>query len=68
MCMSRPRPPKVERTAPPPMHVPEATDDAVSARRNRERARARSAYGRQSTILGGAVGGPTSQAKSLLGS
>lgn len=68
MCMSSPKPPKVERSAPPPMHVPETTDEAVSNRRNRERARARAAYGRQSTILSGNAGGPTAQAKTLLGS
>src|SRR3546814_19837259 len=67
MCMSSPKPPKVERSAPPPMHVPETTDEAVSNRRNRERARARAAYGRQSTTLRGNAGGPTEQAKTLLG-
>lgn len=67
MCMSRPKMPKVERSAPPPMMVPEATDDQVTRKRNRERQRAAAAYGRQSTVLGGAVGGPTAQAKTLLG-
>lgn len=50
------------------MMIPETTDEQVTRRRNRERARAAGAYGRQSTILGGNVGGPTSQAKTLLGS
>lgn len=68
MCMSRPKTPKVTHSPPPPMNVPETTDDEVTRRRNRERARARSAFGRESTMLGGAVGGPTAQAKTLLGS
>lgn len=68
MCMSRPKTPKVEHSAPPPMHVPETTSDEVTRKRNRERARRSSEFGRQSTILGGAVGGPTSQSKTLLGS
>lgn len=69
MCMSSPKPPKVERSAPPPMHVPETTNDEVTRNRNRERARARAAYGRQSTIMtGGSAGGPTTQSKTLLGS
>lgn len=68
MCMSRPKTPKVEHSAPPPMHVPETTSDEVTRKRNRERQRARSAFGRESTILGGAIGGPTAQAKTLLGS
>src|SRR3546814_10480965 len=38
MCTSSPKPPRVERSAPPPMHVPDTTDEAVSNRRNRERA------------------------------
>lgn len=50
------------------MMLPEQQDEQVTRRRNRERARAAGAYGRQSTILGGAVGGPTAQAKTLLGS
>lgn len=66
--MCRASTPKVEKSAPPPMMIPETTDEQVTRRRNRERARAAGAYGRQSTILGGNVGGPTSQAKTLLGS
>lgn len=66
--MCRAKTPKVEKSAPPPMVLPESTDPEVARKRNRERARSASAYGRQSTILGGAVGGPTSQAKTLLGS
>lgn len=59
--------PKVQRSSPPPMQIPETTDENVIRRRNRERARAAGQFGRQSTILGGNVGGPTSQAKTLLG-
>jgi hypothetical protein len=63
--------PKVEHSAPPPMLVPEAQDEQVQRRRDRERQRAASAYGRESTILGGpasgAPGGPTAQANTLLG-
>ena len=60
--------PKVTHSAPPPMIVPETTSPDVAAARSRQRVRASAAYGRQSTILGGAIGGPTSQAKTLLGS
>lgn len=65
MCTSRP--PKVERSAPPPMTMPETQDEEVRRKAGRERLRAATAYGRQSTILGGAVGGPTTQSKTLLG-
>lgn len=50
------------------MILPETTSDEVVKRRNRERARAAGQFGRQSTILNGGVGGPTGQAKTLLGS
>lgn len=60
--------PRVERSAPPPMHVPEQTDDNVTRKRDLERRRARSANGRESTILAGPSAVPTSQAKTLLGS
>lgn len=66
--MCRSSTPKVERSAPPPMIMPETTDPQVRAKRDRERQRAASAYGRQSTMLGGGtVAGPTMQAKTLLG-
>lgn len=60
--------PKVERSAPPPMHVPTVTDENVTRKRDRERARARSAFGRESTVLAGPSAVPTSQSKTLLGS
>jgi len=50
------------------MVVPEVTNPEVAKARSRERQRAAASYGRQATILGGAVGGPTSQQKTLLGS
>jgi hypothetical protein len=62
--------PKVERTAPPPMYIPEAQSEQTNAARNRERRRAAGAYGRESTILGGSPIGsvaPTTQQKTLLG-
>jgi hypothetical protein len=66
--MCRAKTPKVEKSAPPPMHIPEQSSPEVIDRRERERRRARSANGRQSTILAGAGAAPTSQAKTLLGS
>ena len=65
--MCRAKTPKVERSAPPPMIMPETTDDNVRRKASRERARNASAFGRQSTYLNGNVGGPTMQAKTLLG-
>jgi hypothetical protein len=51
------------------MAVPVVEDDAVQRKRLLERQRAAAMFGRQSTILGtGQTGGPTSQAKTLLGS
>lgn len=66
--MCRAKTPKVERSAPPPMHVPEQSSPEVIERRERERRRARSAYGRESTVLAGPQATPTSQQKTLLGS
>lgn len=68
MCSAKK--PKVERTAPPPMYIPEAQNEQAKAASNRERRRAASAYGRDSTILGGApiaAVSPTTQQKTLLG-
>ena len=60
--------PKVQRSAPPPMVIPETVSETTIASRDRERRRAAAAHGRESTMLGGQVGGPpTGQAKSLLG-
>lgn len=70
--MCRAKTPKVEKSAPPPMMIPETQDEQVRSTARRQRQRAATAYGRQSTILGGGmggmVGGPTAQAKTLLGS
>jgi len=59
--------PKVERSAPPPMHIPTVVDEDVQKASNRERRRAAAAYGRESTILGGQGAPPTAQQKTLLG-
>jgi hypothetical protein len=70
MCLSRPKMPKApDPVAPPPMYVPEGTDEQVVRSRDRQRLRARAAYGRQSTIVGSAIGpvAPTSQQKQLTG-
>src|SRR5690606_25847943 len=67
MCLgSRPKPPPVKHSPPPPMAVPVVEDENVQRKRTRERQRAAANFGRESTILG--AGGPTSQAKTLLGS
>lgn len=69
MCSaSKPKAPAP--TAPPPMAVPTVESEQVVSSRRRQRQRAAAAYGRESTILGsqGPVGGPTAQAKTLLGS
>lgn len=68
--MCKAKTPKVEPVAPPPMAVPTVTSEEVTRKRDRERDRARAAFGRQSTILGGeagTAGAPTAQAKTLLG-
>lgn len=70
MCLSKPKaPPPV---SPPPMMLPESADENVARMKVRERQRAASAFGRQSTILASAFGAastapPTSQATTLLG-
>lgn len=61
--------PKVEHSPPPPMAIPVVENDEVQRKRKLERQRAAAAFGRESTILGTpSAAGPTSQAKSLLGS
>lgn len=67
MCMSRPKPPKVAETLPPPMVTPVTEDEAVLRERNRERRRAAGREGRQSTLLAGGSMAPTGQQKTLLG-
>lgn len=66
--------PKVQHSPPPPMAIPVVENDEVQRKRSRERQRAMAANGRESTILGGGlggsgavVGGPTGQQKTLLG-
>lgn len=69
MCSaSKPKTPAL--TAPPSMSVPTVDSEEVVSARRRTRQRAAAAYGRESTILGtqAPVGGPTAQAKTLLGS
>lgn len=67
MCMSRPKPPKVAETLPPPIVSPVTEDEAVLRERNRERRRSASREGRQSTLLTGGAMAPTGQAKTALG-
>lgn len=76
--MCKAKTPKVEKSAPPPMYIPEANDPQAVRKRDRERLRAQTAFGRESTVLGGGggfgggagptAGAPTSQGKTLLGS
>jgi hypothetical protein len=71
MCTAKK--PTVQRSAPPPMSIPTTVDENVQNAGKRERRRAASAYGRESTILGMQGGGglaavsPTTQQKNLLG-
>lgn len=67
MCISRPKPPKVAETLPPPIVNPVTEDEAVIRERNRERRRSAAREGRQSTLLTGGASAPTGQAKTLLG-
>lgn len=50
------------------MYIPEQQSEEVQRKRTRDRARAATQSGRESTMLGGPVVQPTSQAKTLLGS
>lgn len=66
-----PRAPNIQQAAPPPAPAPTMADPAVAQSEQRERRRAASRYGRQSTILTGAQGvqdGPVGGGKTLLGS
>lgn len=69
MCFSSA--PKVKPVASAPVAGPEVIDDTAMRERDRERDRQRRAQGRQSTILGSAMGGgatsPTSGSKTALG-
>ena len=66
MCSAKK--PKVEKSAPPPMYIPEQQSEEVQRKRTTARARAATQFGRESTVLGGPVVAPTGQTKSLLGS
>lgn len=65
MCGSRPKP--APMPAPPPPVTPVTVDEEVMRGRDRERRRAAGREGRQSTLLTGGVGAPTTQSKNLLG-
>ena len=71
MCSAKK--PQVQRSAPPPMNIPTTVDENVQNSSKRERRRAASAFGRESTILGMQGNGglaavsPTTQQKTLLG-
>lgn len=66
--MCRPKTPKVEKAIPPPSYIPESVNEEVSRVKDRERLRAKSAFGRQSTISQASSIAPTTQSKTLLGS
>lgn len=66
MCGSRPKP--APMPAPPPPVTPVTVDEEVQRGRDRERRRAAGREGRQSTLLTGGAGSPTTQTKTLLGS
>lgn len=72
MCFGgSPRAPKVEQTIPvPPPATAEMVDQDAVAQRDRERRRARGAYGRQASMITGGAGAatPTGGQKTLLGS
>lgn len=66
MCIAKK--PKVQKAPPPPqMQTTVTSDEAVMREQGRERRRAATRYGRQSTILAGDVTPPTGQAKTMLG-
>lgn len=66
MSLSKPSAPKQRAYIPPPPTMPETIDESVLIAKDRERRRAVSRGGRQSTIVAGNVT-PTSQSKTLLG-
>ena len=65
MCTAKPKLPKTP--AAPPAVTPETVDEAAQTASIRERRRAASAFGRSSTMIGGSMGAPTGQGKTLLG-
>lgn len=66
MSLSKPSAPKQRPYIPPPPTLPETIDEASLIERDRERRRAATRSGRQSTIVAGNVT-PTSQSKTILG-
>lgn len=66
MSLSKPSAPKQRPYIPPPPTLPETIDEASLIERDRERRRAATRSGRQSTIVAGNVA-PTSQTKTILG-
>lgn len=70
MCFFGSKAPKVTPIAAPPVAGPEVDDGSGLRERDRDRARRRAQYGRQSTIIAGAMGGgspATGSAKTALG-
>jgi hypothetical protein len=71
MCLSKPKVPKVTPVASAPQAGAELISETAQTERDRERQKLRNRFGRQSTILAGAMGGgtpPTMPAKTALGS
>lgn len=66
MSLSKPSAQKQRPYIPPPPILPETIDEASLIERDRERRRAATRGGRQSTIVAGNVT-PTSQSKTILG-
>ena len=70
MCFSKPKIPKITPIASAPQAGAELIDATAMTERDRERSKLRGRYGRQSTILAGAMGGgspPTAPVKTALG-
>ena len=57
MCLSKPKVPKVTPIASAPQAGAELISETAQTERDRERAKLRNRFGRQSTILAGAMGG-----------
>lgn len=70
MCLSKPKVPKVTPVASAPQAGAELISESATTERDRERQKLRNRFGRQSTILAGAMGGgqpPTMPVKTALG-
>ena len=57
MCFSKPKIPKITPVASAPQAGAELIDQTATTERDREREKMRRRFGRQSTILAGAMGG-----------